>query len=100
MPNNRELVRDLNAWHSIAIVAGTIIGSGIFLVPTEMMQAVGTAKLVYLAWIVGGVLSFLGALSYADLGAMKQEAGGEYVYLSLGYITVMGFVYAWRIFLC
>ncbi|MGH9522482.1 MAG: APC family permease [Terriglobales bacterium] len=85
--------------HASAIVVGTIIGTGIFLVPTEMMQAVGTAKLVYLAWIVGGVLSFLGALTYAELGAMKPEAGGEYVYLRDGYGPVMGFVYAWSTFL-
>ena len=54
-----------------AIVVGTIIGSGIFLVPAEMMQAAGSAKLVYLAWLVGGLLSFFGALTYAELGAMK-----------------------------
>src|SRR5437764_6401900 len=99
MPNNRELVRDLNAWHSIAIVAGTIIGSGIFLVPAEMMQAVGTAKLVYLAWIVGGLLSFFGAMTYAELGAMKPEAGGEYVYIRDAYGGLMGFLYAWTWFL-
>ena len=64
-----ELLRELNAWHSTAIVVGTIIGSGIFLVPAEMMQAVGSARLVYLAWIVGGLLSFFGALTYAELGA-------------------------------
>ena len=93
------LARDLTVSHASAIVVGTIIGTGIFLVPTEMMQAVGTAKLVYLAWIVGGVLSFLGALTYAELGAMKPEAGGEYVYLRDGYGPVMGFVYAWSTFL-
>src|SRR5581483_728398 len=72
-----ELVRGLNVWHATSIVAGTIIGSGIFLVPAEMMQAVGSAGLVYLAWIVGGLLSFFGALTYSELGAMKPEAGGE-----------------------
>ena len=99
MSNNRELVRDLNAWHSIAIVAGTIIGSGIFLVPKEMMQAVGTAKLVYLAWIVGGLLSFFGALTYAELGAIRPWAGGEYVYVRDGYGPLAGFLYAWTWFL-
>ncbi len=54
-----ELARDLRLSHAIAIVVGTIIGSGIFLVPAEMMQAAGSAKLVYLAWLVGGLLSFL-----------------------------------------
>ena len=66
-----QLVRGLNVWHATSIVAGTIIGSGIFLVPAEMMQAVGSAGLVYLAWFVGGVLSFFGALTYAELGAVR-----------------------------
>ena len=70
-----ELVRGLNVWHATAIVVGTIIGSGIFLVPAEMMKAVGSAKLVYLAWIVGGLLSFFGALTYAELGALRPFAG-------------------------
>src|SRR5215469_2874775 len=52
-----QLARDLGVTHATAIVVGTIIGSGIFLVPSEMMQAVGSAKLVYLAWLVGGLLS-------------------------------------------
>jgi len=71
-----ELSRDLGVSHAAAIVVGTIIGSGIFLVPAEMMQAVGSAKLVYLAWLVGGALSFFGALTYAELGAMRPQAGG------------------------
>src|SRR5436305_14859522 len=94
-----ELVRELNAWHAIAIVAGTIIGSGIFLVPKEMMQAVGSAGLVYLAWIVGGLLSFFGALTYAELGAVRPWAGGEYVYVRDGYGPLAGFLYAWTWFL-
>src|SRR5713226_9602017 len=94
-----ELVRDLNVWHSTAIVVGTIIGSGIFLVPAEMMQAVGSAKLVYLAWIVGGMLSFFGALTYAELGAVRPFAGGEYVYIRDGYGPLPAFLYAWTWFL-
>jgi APA family basic amino acid/polyamine antiporter len=84
--------------HATAIVVGTIIGSGIFLVPAEMMQAVGSAKLVYLAWVVGGLLSFFGALTYAELGAMKPQAGGEYVYVRDGYGPLAGFLYAWTWF--
>src|SRR5437667_7830476 len=97
--SGRELLRELNAWHAIAIVAGTIIGSGIFLVPKEMMQAVGSAGLVYLAWIVGGLLSFFGALTYAELGAVRPWAGGEYVYVRDGYGPLAGFLYAWTWFL-
>ena len=80
-------------------MVGTIIGSGIFLVPSEMMQAVGTARLVYLAWVVGGLLSFFGALSYAELGAMKPQAGGEYVYVRDAYGPLAGFLYSWTTFL-
>src|SRR5438874_8100826 len=94
-----ELARDLGVSQATAVVVGTIIGSGIFLVPAEMTQAVGSAKLVYLAWLVGGLLSFFGALTYAELGAMKPEAGGEYVYLRDGYGPLAGFLYAWTWFL-
>ena len=93
-----ELARDLGVSHAAAVVVGTIIGSGIFLVPAEMMQAVGSAKLVYLAWIVGGMLSFFGALTYAELGAMKPQAGGEYVYVRDAYGPLAGFLYAWTWF--
>ena len=89
-----ELSRDLGVSHASAVVVGTIIGSGIFLVPAEMMQAVGSAKLVYLAWLVGGLLSFFGALTYAELGAMKPQAGGEYVYVRDAYGPLGGFLYA------
>src|SRR6266568_2739363 len=91
----RELARDLGVSHASAVVVGTIIGSGIFLVPAEMMQAVGSAKLVYLAWVVGGLLSFFGALTYAELGAMKPQAGGEYVYVRDGYGPLAGFLCGW-----
>src|SRR5215472_13469835 len=94
-----ELLRELNVWHATAIVAGTIIGSGIFLVPAEMMQAVGSARLVYLAWIVGGLLSFFGALTYAELGAMRPYAGGEYVYVRDAYGPLPAFLYGWTWFL-
>ena len=94
-----ELARDLGVSHAGAIVVGTIIGSGIFLVPSEMMQAVGSAKLVYLVWLVGGLLSFFGALTYAELGAMKPQAGGEYVYVRDGYGPLAGFLYAWTWFI-
>ncbi len=94
-----ELLRELNAWHAVAIVAGTIIGSGIFRVPGEMMKDVGSAGLVYMVWIVGGVLSFAGALTYAELGAIKPWAGGEYVYIRDAYGPLPAFLYAWTWFL-
>src|SRR5882672_3116421 len=101
MPSTQrpELARDLGLSHAGAVVVGTIIGSGIFLVPSEMMQAVGSARVVYLAWMVGGLLSFFGALTYAELGAMKPQAGGEYVYVRDAYGPLAGFLYAWTWFL-
>ncbi len=94
-----ELARDLQLPHAGAIVVGTIIGSGIFLVPTEMMQAVGSAGMVYLVWVVGGLLSFFGALTYAELGAMKPQAGGEYIYVRDAYGPLAAFLYSWTWFL-
>ncbi|MGA8877021.1 MAG: amino acid permease, partial [Candidatus Korobacteraceae bacterium] len=96
--NKPSLSRDLGISHASAIVVGTVIGSGIFLVPAEMMQAVGSAWLVYVAWIVGGALSLAGAITYAELGAMKPQAGGEYVYIRDAYGPLSGFLYAWTWF--
>jgi APA family basic amino acid/polyamine antiporter len=95
--NNRAagLLRELGAPQAISIVVGVVIGSGIFLVPAEMMQAAGSAKLVFLAWIVGGILSFFGALTYAELGVLKPQAGGEYVYIRDAYGPLAGFLCGW-----
>lgn len=82
----------------MAIVVGTIIGSGIFLVPREMMQDTGSSTMVYLAWIVGGLLSLFGAMTYAELGAMLPYAGGEYVYLRGAYGDTISFLYMWTWF--
>ena len=94
-----SLLRELGVSHAIAIVVGTIIGSGIFRVPGLMVSELGSAKLVYLVWIVGGVLSFFGALTYAELGALMPEAGGEYIYIRDGYGPLAGFLYAWTWFI-
>ncbi|MGA8043131.1 MAG: amino acid permease [Terracidiphilus sp.] len=93
-----DLPRVLGASQATAIVVGTIIGSGIFLVPREMMQDAGSSTLVYLAWIVGGLLSLFGAMTYAELGAMLPYAGGEYVYLRGAYGDTTAFLYMWTWF--
>lgn len=90
-----ELKRDLGTWAAASIVVGTVIGSGIFLVPNTMIQRVGTVPLVFAVWIVGGLLSLAGALSYAELAAAMPEAGGEYVYLREAYGPLWGFLYSW-----
>jgi APA family basic amino acid/polyamine antiporter len=89
------LLRELGPAQATSIVIGVVIGSGIFLVPAEMMQAAGSARLVFLAWIVAGIFSFFGALSYAELGAMKPQAGGEYVYIRDAYGPLPGFLCGW-----
>jgi APA family basic amino acid/polyamine antiporter len=90
-----ELRRDLGLWSAVAIVVGTVIGSGIFLVPRAMVLRVGSPWLVFAVWIFGGLLSLCGALSYAELAAAMPEAGGEYVYLREAYGPVWGFLYGW-----
>ena len=96
MPLDRiELKRDLGLWGAVAIVVGTVIGSGIFLVPTRMIERVGTPGMVFFVWVFGGLLSLFGALSYAELAAALPEAGGEYVYLREAYGPMWSFLYGW-----
>jgi APA family basic amino acid/polyamine antiporter len=90
-----ELKRDLGIWASLAIVVGTVIGSGIFRVPQAMILNVGSVRLVFLVWVVGGLLSLAGALTYAELAAAMPGAGGEYVYLTEAYGPLWGFLYSW-----
>ncbi len=90
-----ELKRDLGIWSAAAIVVGTVIGSGIFLVPNAMVRNVGSPKMVFAVWIFGGVLSLFGALSYAELAAALPQAGGEYVYLREAYGPLWAFLYGW-----
>ncbi len=94
-PAQAELKRALGQWAAVSIVVGTMIGSGVFLVPSTMIKSVGSVVMVFLVWIVGGLLSLAGALSYAELSAALPEAGGEYVYLREAYGPVWGFLYSW-----
>jgi APA family basic amino acid/polyamine antiporter len=89
------LRRALGLWSTVAIIMGTVIGSGIFLVPTDMVKAVGTPGRVFAVWVFGGVLSLFGALTYAELSAALPAAGGEYAYLTAAYGPFWGFLYAW-----
>jgi APA family basic amino acid/polyamine antiporter len=90
-----ELKRDLGLLAALAIVIGTVIGSGIFRVPQAMVNNVGTVHMVFLVWVVGGVLSLAGALTYAELAGALPGAGGEYVYLTEAYGPLWGFIYSW-----
>jgi basic amino acid/polyamine antiporter, APA family len=93
--NESELPRVLNSAHATSIVVGIIIGSGIFLVPREMMAAVGSSGMVYAVWIVGGLLSLFGAMTYAEIAAMRPRYGGEYAFLREAYGDLTAFLYMW-----
>lgn len=90
-----ELVRGLGPWASAAIVVGTMVGTGIFLKPSEMAREGRFVSIVFAAWVVGAVLSIFGALAFAELGAAIPEAGGEYAYLRRGFGPVWGFLFGW-----
>ena len=97
MPANdtHELPRVLNISHATSIVVGIIIGSGIFLVPHEMMAAVGSSSTVYAVWIVGGLLSLFGAMTYSEIAAGRPRYGGEYAFIKDAYGDLPGFLYMW-----
>ncbi len=98
MSDDRHLDRGLGPWAAASIVVGTIIGTGVFLKAAVMAQLGGSAAVVLAAWAVAGLLSLAGAMTYAELGGMFPQAGGEYVYLRKGYGPLMGYLYAWNRF--
>ena len=94
-PNPPDLIRGLGLWSATAIVIGDTIGTGIFLVTSDMARAVGSAALVFAAWLIGGVIVLFGAFCYAELGAAFPRAGGPYVYLTRGLSPLWGFLFGW-----
>ena len=95
----RQLHRSLGLFDSTMIVAGSMIGSGIFIVAGEMSREVGSSGWLLLAWVIAGVLTMAAALSYGELAAMMPEAGGQYVYLRDAFSPLWGFLYGWTLFL-
>jgi len=93
--SHSHLVRGLGLWAAIAIVIGDTIGTGVFLVSSDMARAVGSSGLVLVAWILGGLVVLLGAFCYAELGAAFPKAGGPYVYLGRGLGPLWGFLFGW-----
>ncbi len=90
-----ELPRVLSAAHATSVVIGIIIGSGIFLVPREMMAAVGSSRMVYAVWITGGLLSLFGAMTYAEIASARPHYGGEYAFLRDAFGDTTAFLYMW-----
>src|SRR6478672_368528 len=94
-----ELPRRLDVLDASAIVIGIIIGSGIFLLPNVIARDLSSGAAILTVWIVSGVLSFFGALAYAELGAMMPATGGQYVYLREAYGSLSAFVSGWTFML-
>src|SRR3954454_21311011 len=92
-------IRELGLLDSTMIVAGSMIGSGIFIVPAEISRQVGSAGWLLMVWVVTGLLTVAAALSYGELAAMMPRAGGQYVYLREAYSPLWGFLYGWTLFL-
>jgi len=95
----QKLVRGLGLLDSTMLVAGSMIGSGIFIVSADIARLVGSAGWLLVVWAVTGVLTMVAALSYGELAAMMPRAGGQYVYLREAYSPLWGFLYGWTLFL-
>src|SRR5690242_11665758 len=99
MNTAQELPRKLGMLDATAIVIGIVIGSGIFVLPNLIARSLPSASAILAVWVVAGVLSFFGALAYAELGAMLPATGGQYVYLREAYGPACAFVCGWTFML-
>ncbi len=95
----RRFVRGLGLLDSTMIVAGSMIGSGIFIVSADIARQLGSPGWLLLVWILTGLLTLAAALSYGELASMMPKAGGQYVYLREAYSPMWGFLYGWALFL-
>ena len=94
-----NLVAGLGLFSATAIVVGSMIGSGIFIVPAEISRDTGSPALLIAAWLVTAVMTLIGALSYGELAAMMPGAGGQYIYLREALGRIWGFLFGWTLFL-
>src|SRR3954454_4276190 len=94
-----EFTRGLGLYDSTMVVVGSMIGSGIFIVSADMARTIGSPGWLLVAWVVAGLLTIVGALSYGELAAMMPRAGGQYVYLREAFSPIWGFLYGWTLFL-
>ncbi|PYP36210.1 MAG: amino acid transporter [Gemmatimonadetes bacterium] len=97
-PQRVEFVRAISRLDATALVVGSMIGSGIFIVAAEIMREVHSPSLLLIVWALSGVVTLLGALSYGELAAMFPKAGGQYVYLREGVSPLFGYLYGWTLF--
>ena len=95
----REFKRELGLLDSTMIVIGSMIGSGIFIVSSDIARTVGSPGYLLLVWLITGIITITAALSYGELAGMMPRAGGQYVYLREAYNPFVGFLYGWTLFL-
>src|SRR3989442_6179489 len=97
-PKRVEFVRAISRLDATALVVGSMIGSGIFIVSADILRQVHSPGLLLAVWLLSGVVTLLGALSYGELAAMFPKAGGNYVYLREGISPLFGYLYGWTLF--
>src|SRR4051812_41388493 len=90
-----ELPRTIGFWGATAVMVGIVVGGGIFQTPTDIAKETGSPGLVLGLWVVGGVLSLFGALTYAGLAVLFPQSGGVYVFLREGLGRAVAFVFGW-----
>src|SRR5881409_2707848 len=94
-----DFVKAISRLDATALVVGSMIGSGIFIVSAEILREVRSPGLLLVVWILSGVVTLMGALTYGELAAMYPKAGGQYVYLREGISPLFGYLYGWTLFL-
>lgn len=98
-PENHLLQKRVNLFDGISIVAGAMIGSGIFIVSADIARNVGSPGWLLVVWLITGLITVIGAISYGELASMMPDVGGQYVYLREAYHPLVGFLFGWTTFL-
>ncbi len=96
---NNLLKKRVNLFDGIAIVAGAMIGSGIFITSADIARSVGSPGWLMIVWLITGIITVIGAISYGELASMMPDVGGQYVYLREAYHPLIGFLFGWTTFL-
>ncbi|MBI3234066.1 MAG: amino acid permease [Bacteroidetes bacterium] len=94
-----DFKKEIKLFDAVMLVAGTMIGSGIFIVSSDMARELGSSGWLLVAWLLSGVITVIGALSYGELSGMFPKAGGQYTYLKEAYGPFVSFLYGWTLFL-
>ena len=98
-PRQSEFVKAITRVDATALVVGSMIGSGIFIVSADIVRQVQAPGLLLLVWILSGAVTLMGAVTYGELAAMFPRAGGQYVYLREGISPLFGYLYGWTLFM-